>query len=210
MRYYIADLHFFHEKLNQHMDKRGFEDVYQMNEYMIEQWNAKVRKNDEVVILGDFSWGKAEETKEVLDRLAGKKYFIMGNHDHFMQSKDFDPDQYFEWVLPYKELSDNRRKVILCHYPIMCYNYQYHLDDNGNPKTYMLHGHVHSTKDQVFVDTYQDFVSKQTSIRPDGVERPIPCQFINCFCVYSNYQPMTLDEWIEINEKRDKTILKML
>ena len=28
MRYYIADLHFFHEAMNTHMDKRGFEEVY--------------------------------------------------------------------------------------------------------------------------------------------------------------------------------------
>lgn len=36
------------------MDKRGFESVQAMNEYMIEKWNQKVRHNDEVVILGDF------------------------------------------------------------------------------------------------------------------------------------------------------------
>lgn len=36
------------------MDKRGFESVEQMNEYMIEKWNAKINKNDEVIILGDF------------------------------------------------------------------------------------------------------------------------------------------------------------
>lgn len=29
---------------------------------MLEKWNNKVRKNDEVIILGDLSWGKPEET----------------------------------------------------------------------------------------------------------------------------------------------------
>ena len=56
MRYFIADQHFFHKALNEKMDKRGFESVEQMNEYMIEKWNAKINKNDEVIILGDFSW----------------------------------------------------------------------------------------------------------------------------------------------------------
>ena len=60
MRYYIADPHFFHGALNTKMDRRGFESVEAMNEYMLRQWNRKVRKNDEVVILGDLSWGKAE------------------------------------------------------------------------------------------------------------------------------------------------------
>ncbi len=35
MRYYIADLHFFHERLNRQMDDRGFESGEAMNEYMI-------------------------------------------------------------------------------------------------------------------------------------------------------------------------------
>ena len=51
MRYYIADLHFCHENLNTRMDCRGFESGETMNEYMIAQWNSRVRKRDEVVII---------------------------------------------------------------------------------------------------------------------------------------------------------------
>ena len=54
MRFYIADLHFFHTNMNYEMDMRGFENAEQMNEYMIARWNGRVRKNDEVMILGDF------------------------------------------------------------------------------------------------------------------------------------------------------------
>ena len=46
LRYYIADLHFFHEALNDHMDCRGFADAAEMNEYMIEKWNKKVSQLD--------------------------------------------------------------------------------------------------------------------------------------------------------------------
>lgn len=147
MRYYIADCHFFHEALNEKMDKRGFESVQAMNEYMIEKWNQKVRRNDEVVILGDFSWGNAEETNDLLDRLHGKLYMIRGNHDYFLQKSDFRAER-FVWIKSYAEMQDNQRKVILCHYPVMCYNGQYRLDRKGNPRTYMLYGHVHDTMDQ--------------------------------------------------------------
>ena len=34
---------------------------------------------------------------------------------------------------------------------------------------------------------------------------PISCQMINCFCMFSDYQPMTLDEWIKIDRKRRET-----
>ena len=71
MRYYIADLHFFHEAMNREMDCRGFENGEEMNEYMLGKWNKKVRRNDEVVILGDLSWGNAEQTNRLLGQLKG-------------------------------------------------------------------------------------------------------------------------------------------
>ena len=121
MRYYISDLHFYHANMNTRMDKRGFESVEAMNEYMISQWNKKVRKNDEVVILGDFSIDKGEKTNELLRRLNARKYLIIGNHDRFLNDKDFDRSL-FKWIEPYKELNDNKRKIILSHYPVFCYD----------------------------------------------------------------------------------------
>ena len=201
MRYYIADPHFFHGALNTKMDRRGFESVEAMNEYMLRQWNRKVRKNDEVVILGDLSWGKAEETNELLERLNGRLYLIQGNHDRFLKNKDYNAGR-FVWIKPYEELQDNKRKVILCHYPIMCYNGQYRVDENGNPKVYMLYGHVHDTQDQRLLERFQAIIRETASVSPDGKARQIPCNMINCFCMYSDYVPLTLDEWIACEKRR--------
>lgn len=201
MRYYIADPHFFHGALNTKMDRRGFESVEAMNEYMLRQWNRKVRKNDEVVILGDLSWGKAEETNELLERLNGRLYLIQGNHDRFLKNKDYNAGR-FVWIKPYEELQDNKRKVILCHYPIMCYNGQYRVDENGNPKVYMLYGHVHDTQDQRLLERFQAITRETASVSPDGTARQIPCNMINCFCMYSDYVPLTLDEWIAFEKRR--------
>lgn len=212
MRYYIADCHFFHEKLNERMDKRGFATVEEMNQYMIDKWNGKVRKNDEVVILGDLSFGKLEETKELLSKLNGTLYMIRGNHDHFLENKEFDKSR-FVWIREYAEIHDNRRKVILCHYPIMCYNEQYRLDKKGNPKTYMLYGHVHDTYDQRLLEQFQEITrsKKRMTLVPGGEqhEMSIPCNMINCFCMYSDYEPLTLDEWIVCQEKRLRKQKKM-
>ena len=201
MRYYIADPHFFHGALNTKMDRRGFESVEAMNEYMLRQWNRKVRKNDEVVILGDLSWGKVEETNELLERLNGRLYLIQGNHDRFLKNKDYNAGR-FVWIKPYEELQDNKRKVILCHYPIMCYNGQYRVDENGNPKVYMLYGHVHDTQDQRLLERFQAITRETASVSPDGTARQIPCNMINCFCMYSDYVPLTLDEWIACEKRR--------
>ena len=48
------------------MDHRGFASVEEMNETMIEKWNARVRKKDEVVIIGDLSFGSVQETNELV------------------------------------------------------------------------------------------------------------------------------------------------
>lgn len=197
MRYYISDLHFYHDALNRVMDCRGFRDEQDMNEYMITQWNRKVRKNDEVVVLGDLSMEKWEKTKQVVDRLKGKIYLIQGNHDRFVKDKDFD-DSRFVWVRSYAEMHDNGRKVILSHYPVMCYNGQNRLSKHGNPKTYMLHGHVHDTLDQRLLEQFQEMT--RNTMRGDA---PIPCNLLNCFCMYSDYQPLGLDEWIAYHEQKN-------
>ena len=183
------------------MDHRGFAGVEEMNETMIEKWNARVRKKDEVVIIGDLSFGSARETNELVRRLRGKLYLIRGNHDRFVWNRELD-ESLFQWIRPYEELSDNRRKVILCHYPIMCYNGQYRLDKEGNPRTYMLHGHIHDTHDQRLLDRFQEITRKTVVTDAQGNVRTIPCNMINCFCMFSDYTPLTLDEWIECDRRR--------
>ena len=203
MRYYIADLHFFHTGLNTKMDERGFESVEAMNEYMISRWNGKVRRNDEVVVLGDFSLGKGEETNEILKRLNGTKFLIVGNHDNrFLDDRKFD-EKLFRWIRPYWEVKDNKRKVILSHYPIFCYNGQYRTDKEGKAGTYMLYGHVHNTFDEKLLNRFIK-ITRESSVKLTNEEEPrnIPCQMINCFCMFSDYTPLTLDEWIKTDEKR--------
>ncbi len=192
-RFYIADCHFFHRALNSKMDFRGFDNVEAMNEYMIEKWNSKVRKNDDVIVLGDFSYGSVAETDAILKRLKGRLFLIEGNHD-----KASIKNPRFGWVLPYKEMHDGGRKVILSHYPIMCYNGQYRVSASGKPLTYMLYGHVHDTFDQRLVERYQRLArSMRREILGRSGKISIPCNMINCFCKYSDYVPLTLDEWIE-------------
>ena len=35
--------------------------------------------------------------------------------------------------------------------------------------------------------------------------QPVPCQMINCFCMYSDYTPLTLEEWVECDQRRRGT-----
>ena len=80
-RFVIADLHFGHENIIKYCN-RPFKDVTHMNETIIANWNNKVSSGDLVYILGDFSMKfDMEKTKNLLNRLNGRKVLIMGNHD---------------------------------------------------------------------------------------------------------------------------------
>lgn len=202
MRYFISDLHFYHQNLNEQMDCRGFADGKEMNEYMIRQWNRRVGPKDEVVILGDLSVGKGKATNAIVEQLNGRLILLEGNHDRFLGDKQFDRSR-FEWIGPYLELQDHKRKLVLCHYPILCYNGQYRKMRDGSDRTFMLYGHVHNTCDELLIHQFQTIT--RNTLRPlRGQEEPghIPCHMINCFCMFSDYTPLTLEEWIEKDGER--------
>ncbi len=199
---YISDLHFYHDSLNRFMDVRGFAGAEEMNDYMIRQWNDHVTDKDEVYILGDFAISRGREANEILRQLNGRKYLVEGNHDKFLEDKAFDRGL-FEWVRSYAEINDAGRKVILSHYPVFCYNGQYRTTPDGKPIAYMLYGHVHNTHDERLVNEFIR-ITRETKVpskdEPEG--RSIPCHMINCFCMFSDYIPLTLDDWIRVDEAR--------
>lgn len=189
---YIADLHMGHGKLNEKMDERGFKSVEEMDDYMIRKWNEAVKTGDEVYILGDLIWDcDWRKLPELFNILHGKKHLIIGNHDHrWITHFDNDKHKAFRWIKDYAEIKDNGRRVILSHYPILTYNHQF------AQNTWMLHGHIHWTKDAVLVEKYKDICKSDVRIDKHGEESP-NANIINCFCMASDYKPLTLDEWIE-------------
>lgn len=203
MIYYISDLHFGSIRTGKHTDLRGFKCLEEMNAYMIEHWNMRVQEDDEVIILGDFCVSTlSEDVEEVLRSLKGKKSLIIGNWDRYLDNPDFDRSL-FQWIAPYKEIEDGKRKIVLSHYPIFCYNGQYLFCEDGSPKTFMLYGHVHNTMDETLVNSFirQTRVKERSLIGKEGLHS-IPCQMINCYSGFSDYIPLTLEEWIEVDAKR--------
>ena len=55
----------------------------------------------------------------------------------------------------------------------MCYNGQYRLDENGNPKTYMLYGHVHDTQNQRLLEQFQKITRNTITRNAQGEEQHI-------------------------------------
>ena len=92
---------------------------------------------------------------------------------------------------------------VYMHYPVFCYNGQFRRGADGTPLTYMLHGHIHKSEDQVLVDRFS--TETRAMMRKSAHQetaQPVPCQMINCFCMYSDYTPLTLEEWVECDQRR--------
>lgn len=137
MIYFVSDLHFWHKNAIVYTN-RPFVTPEEMNEKLIENWNKTVHQNDEVYILGDVTMVRPARATEIIARLKGRKYLLMGNHDYFARQKQFDPAACgIEWVKMYNELHWQNRTFVLCHYPFVAWN----KDSHGS---YNLHGHLHS------------------------------------------------------------------
>ena len=55
LKFYISDLHFGHKNILA-FDNRPFFTLSEMEETLINNWNNRATKNDEVYILGDMFW----------------------------------------------------------------------------------------------------------------------------------------------------------
>ena len=139
MKFYTSDLHFGHKNIIEY-ENRPFRTVEEMDEALILAWNRKVRKGDEVYILGDFGFISGERANIILRRLNGQKYLIRGNHDNsFLKDKTFDRTR-FEWIKDYATIKDGSHLICMFHYPIAVWDQQHH-------GALHLYGHVHSNKD---------------------------------------------------------------
>ena len=72
--FFIADLHFDDDNIRRY-ENRPFDTVDEMNQALIDHWNAVVTEEDAVYLLGDVG------SCEYIAELKGKKYLVKGNHD---------------------------------------------------------------------------------------------------------------------------------
>lgn len=88
MIYGIGDLHFDYSK-NKPMDIFG-DNWIDHEEQIINNWKAKVKDEDLVLLPGDISWAlrhnEAYFDLKRIHELPGKKVIIKGNHDYWWQS----------------------------------------------------------------------------------------------------------------------------
>lgn len=131
-----SDLHFYHANIIKFQKNRSdrWSYVDDMNAGLIQLWNKKVGPEDSVVIVGDFSFGTPEQTKNIFDQLNGKKYLVFGNHD----SREKLQHCVFEAVSDVMEFKYNGKSFFCSHYAHKVWNKSHY-------GTYHLYGHSHGS-----------------------------------------------------------------
>ncbi|WP_299953840.1 metallophosphoesterase [uncultured Roseobacter sp.] len=135
--WYTADTHFGHESVIGFCD-RPFANASQMDVTLIENLHAHVTSDDDLWILGDFTFGpKAKEAyylSEIFGQLPGTRiHLIVGNHD-----------QAATLALPWDSISHiaevrdgpKSQAHTLCHYPMITWNH-------AGRQALQLFDHVH-------------------------------------------------------------------
>lgn len=141
--FFTSDTHFNHANIIRYCN-RPFKDVNQMNEALIENWNTVVKPDDTVFHLGDFCLGGAAEWTKILDRLNGKIYLILGNHDLKNLRQGFT--YRFELVTMQMHIEIGKQRIWLNHFPFLCF------DGGYKSNVWQLFGHVHTRKNSTGID----------------------------------------------------------
>lgn len=165
--FFTADQHFGHANiLKYEADSRKndkgitFRSVEQMNEAIVDRWNAVVAPGDTVYSLGDFSY-KLHTIGEYLPHLNGRVILITGNHDPFFkrcangrvdEARELAieagfADLYMEHVIEIEGIG----AVKLSHFPYLpptpddeAFLRYEHLRPKPTGEVLLLHGHIHS------------------------------------------------------------------
>ena len=130
----ISDNHFNHQKIIEYCN-RPFKTVEQMNEEMIKKWNSVVKEGDKIYHLGDFGFGSKKQIANVVSKLNGRIFLILGNHDNHTPQwyRDAGVKEVYDHPIIIKDF------IVLSHAP------QPFICDSRTPYVNFF-GHVHDSK----------------------------------------------------------------
>jgi calcineurin-like phosphoesterase family protein len=133
--FFTSDPHYGHENILKYCH-RPFSSIEEHDEELIRLWNETVPEDGIVFIIGDIGFCSETYLKTILNRLHGKIYWIIGNHDW----RRITPGimNRFECITQQMVITVDNKLVYLNHFPFLCY------PDSDRHPVYQFFGHVHS------------------------------------------------------------------
>lgn len=177
---FTSDLHLGHKNILP--IRQAFQDIDEHDYALIEKWNAKVKKNDDVYILGDLSFRSSHHISYYLYQMKGRKHLIVGNHDCYWMRHVEDMETFFETVEYLKTMKHEKKQITLCHYPMLEWPGSRYLETESS---YLIHGHIHGNKDP---EVYGHIKKYQPHALNAGVD-------------VNGFEPVTFEELRENNNR---------
>lgn len=178
--WFTSDLHLNHSKIIEYCN-RPFSSVEEMNEAIINNWNAVVKPTDIIFCLGDVVLGGSTAWHSLIPKLNGKIHLILGNHDVRNWKNSYN--NLFESVSEQLTIEIDKKTFILTHFPLLCYHGVWGSEIN----VINLIGHVHTLKSN---NSGKDF---------ERLQHLFPTQY-DVGIDFNNYTPVSFQE---IKEKVD-------
>ncbi len=119
--WFTSDHHFFHNNIIKLCD-RPFKNLDEMHEALIRNWNAKVKHNEIVYLLGDFLFGGMSRLRRIAPRLNGKIILVKGNHDknpacNYIECGFHDVVENVRMHLTAQGMDGKKIMIYLSHFP---------------------------------------------------------------------------------------------
>lgn len=178
--YLTSDLHINH---GEHVDgertgilkftDRPWADTNEMNAAIRDNWNAVVRQNDDIWVLGDFAFSTSTfDLEGYFASLNGHKHLVIGNHDEKNKKVLALP---WESQSSLHTLRHNGLRAEMCHYPLASWKNMSgkFVDGKRQMGALMFHGHSHGNlRDQMShrFDVGIDAVGKDFDYGPIPVD----------------------------------------
>jgi calcineurin-like phosphoesterase family protein len=152
---------------------RDFPNLDKMNDMLVNNINRVVMPDDDLIHLGDWSFGGFESIQKFWDRINCKNiHLFLGNHDHHVKKDRNGIKGLFKSVDKMEDdFSFGGCRFFLMHYPVESW---------PNMKTGIihLHGHTHLSggkKMDIGIDGHPEFrpYNVRTEIIPLMVKRPV-------------------------------------
>lgn len=153
--WFTSDTHFGHKNIcrgvskwdNKENTTRDFNTVEEMNQAIVKGINRKVKYDDTLYHLGDWSFGGISKIYEFWKQLECKNiHLILGNHDHhieenneiYTEQSSILTHDLFKSVQHTKEINVNGTMIFMSHYSHRVWN-------KSHKGTIHLYGHSHGT-----------------------------------------------------------------
>jgi hypothetical protein len=173
--WFSSDFHIGHTNILKY-DNRPFSSIEEHDATLLKRYNNLVDAKDDFYFLGDFALGcHPNKVYATISQMNGNKFFIKGNHDRKETVKAYE--KYGTFLNGYAEIEIERQRIILCHYPLRCWN-------GSNKNSIHLYGHCHGSIEKF----------------PNGKSMDVGINL-------NNYYPFNFNDIMQIMNKRQKFCL---